>query len=113
MTKHSAAAEDPPWDHFRLRSRILSILYERFKAFPYAAMELREIEDLCATDAQTLNWNMVYLEKAGYVELGKSLEMPPYVACSATISAIGIDLVEDPYELRQRFPEQGDDCHRR
>jgi hypothetical protein len=48
---------------------------------------------------------MVYLEKCGYVELGKSVEAPPYVASTATLTAAGIDLIEDGDEFDRRFPD--------
>jgi len=91
-------------DHFSLRRCILTFLYETFKEFPYAAIELREVETQCRTDTRTLNWNMVYLEKCGYVDLGKSIDAPPYIACSVAISAAGIDLVEDKADFEKRFP---------
>jgi len=92
-------------EYLNLRRCILKTLYESFKAFPYADIELREIESHCQTDIQTLNWNMVYLEKCGFVELGKSIEAPPYIACSAMISARGIDLVENEVEFNHRFAD--------
>ena len=89
--------------HFLLRGCILHALYENFKAFPYATMEPLTIEEACGTDAATLNWNLVYLEKSGWVELGKSIDTPPYIACSITISASGIDLVENEVDFNARF----------
>ncbi len=82
-------------DHFRLRRCILERLYEIFKEYPYATAELKQIEEACQTDAKALNWNLVYLEKCGFVELGKSIECPPYIASSAALTAKGIDLIED------------------
>lgn len=90
-------------DHFRLRRCILLTLYEHFKSFPYATMEPGAIEDACGTDPQTLNWNLVYLEKNGWVELGKSIDAPPYIACSISISASGIDMVEDEAFFDAKF----------
>ena len=90
-------------DHFRLRQCILKTLYEMFIEYPYATAELRYIEERCQTDSKELNWNMVYLEKCGYVELGKSIECPPYIASSATLTAKGIDLIEDETEFKRRF----------
>ena len=54
-------------------------------------------------NSRELNWNIVYLEKCGYVELGKSIDAPPYIASSATITAQGIDLVEDENGFNRRF----------
>jgi len=55
-------------------------------------------------EAKAMNWNLVYLEKCGLVELAKAFDSPPFVACSAAITAAGIDLVEDPAAFRRRFP---------
>ena len=87
-----------------LRRCILKTLYGLFQKFPYASIELGQIAEECRTDAGALNWNIVYLEKCGYVELCKSSESPPYVASSANITAQGIDLVEDESEFKRRFP---------
>ena len=96
-------------DHFRLRRCILERLYEIFKEYPYATVELKQIEEGCQTDAKALNWNMVYLEKCGFVELGKSIECPPYIASSATLTAMGIDLIEDPAEFNRLFSRKHPD----
>jgi hypothetical protein len=93
-------------DHFRLRRCILERLYEIFKEYPYATVELRQIEEGCQTDAKALNWNLVYLEKCGFVELGKSIECPPYIASSATLTAKGINLIEDQSEFKRLFSEK-------
>jgi hypothetical protein len=90
-------------DHFRLRRCILERLYELFKEYPYATVELKQIEEGCQSDAKALNWNLVYLEKCGFVELGKSIECPPYIASSATLTARGIDLIEDPAAFKRLF----------
>jgi hypothetical protein len=79
-------------------------LYEILQDYPYASVELRQIAEDCQTDARELNWNIVYLEKCGYVELGRSSECPPYIAPSASITARGIDIVEDAGEFNRRFP---------
>jgi len=89
--------------HIGLRRCILKRLYEIFKEYPYAVIEPRQIEEDCQTNSKELNWNLVYLEKCGYVELGQSIEAPPYIACSASITAEGIDLVEDEDEFYRRF----------
>ncbi|MBW2412353.1 MAG: hypothetical protein JRF72_21345 [Deltaproteobacteria bacterium] len=100
-------------EHFRLRQCILESLYEIFKEYPYAPVELRQLEERCRTDAKTLNWNIVYLEKCGFVELGKSIECPPYIASSAALTAKGIDLIEDEAEFEKRIsgrqPGQAED----
>ena len=102
--------ERPIEAYIRLRRRILTILYDFFQDVPYGAMELRQIQESCQTTAQLLNWNMVYLEKCGYVELDRSPDCPPFIACSVSISAHGIDLVEDRNRLNSRFPvDDGDE----
>jgi len=88
-----------------LRRCMLMSLYAIFKQYPYAAVELKQLEEDCRSSTKEVNWNMVYLEKCGYVELGKSVEAPPYVASTATLTADGIDLIEDGDEFNRRFPD--------
>lgn len=90
--------------HIRLRGCILKTLYEMFRECPYAPVEPGQIMELCRTDAKELNWNLVYLEKCGYLELGRSYDSPPFIACSAALTAQGIDLVENEDEYGLRFP---------
>ncbi len=97
--KSSSKTQDP----IRLRRCIMKRLYALFQDYPYAAIELSQISEECHTNVRELNWNMVYLEKCGYVELGKSIECPPYIASSVTITADGIDLVEDENGFNIRF----------
>ena len=78
----------------KLRRSILELLFEQFMEFPYAPLEMETIAERCGADAKQINWNIVYLEKCGYVELGKSIEAPPFVACFASITERGIDLIE-------------------
>jgi hypothetical protein len=87
-----------------LRRRILELLYDRFRAFPYASTELELLEDQCNTSCRELNWNLVYLEKSGLLELAKTPESFPYVASGAALTARGIDLVEDETEFDRKFP---------
>lgn len=91
-------------DTFRLRRCLLMTLYRFFMAHPYAAMEFTALSETCEATARDLNWNMVYLEKSGYVELTRSGDCLPYVACAAAISAPGIDLVEKGRDFDERFP---------
>ena len=91
--------------HIDLRRCILLTLYAAFREHPYAPVEMREIGETCQTSAPDLNWNMVYLEKCGLVELGRGYDTPPYIAAAASISAAGIDLVEDPPAFGRRFPQ--------
>ena len=89
---------------FKLRRCILLTLYEVFKALPYASTELRDLGADCRAEPTDLNWNLVYLEKAGLIELDKSSDCAPYVSCSLSITASGVDLVENPDEFNRRFP---------
>ncbi|MGD8366058.1 MAG: hypothetical protein PVG78_00335 [Desulfobacterales bacterium] len=89
---------------FLLRRRIMEFLYERFQAFPYAFTELEAIEEACETSSRELNWNLVYLEKSGFLELAKTPDSFPYVAAGAALTARGIDLVEDENEFDRKFP---------
>ena len=91
--------------HFVLRRCILKTLYAFFKSYPFGLVELHTIGETCRTDPEQLNWNMVYLEKCGYVELDKSMDCPPYISCTAAITARGIDLIENSPELDKKFPE--------
>ena len=104
MVEEKGPAETPA--HFKLRRCILTILYEIFKEYPYAVVEPRQLEDDCCVGTAEINWNMVYLEKCGYIELGKSLDSPPFIACSAEITAKGIDLIENEDEFNTRFPDE-------
>jgi len=90
-----------------LRRNILKYLYSLFKKYPYSSIELGEIAEFCQTSAEELNWNIVYLEKHGWVELAKSIPCPPYVACSAGLTASGIDLIENTNEFNLCLPESG------
>ena len=91
-----------------LRQCILKTLYEIFKEFPYAPVELAQIKEECHTNTKDLNWNIVYLEKCGYIELSKSFSCPPFIASSAVITAKGIDIVEDESEFYKRFSVEYD-----
>lgn len=100
--EHSPSNVPPA--NLRLRRCVLETLYGIFRKYPYAVVELSQIESDCATDAEELNWNLVYLEKCGFVELGKSIQSPPYIASSVSLTAAGIDLVEDAEAFDGRFP---------
>jgi len=93
---------------FRLRRNIIELLYTHFREFPYAPLEMQMVADHCQVAPKSLNWNIVYLEKCGFVELGKSIEAPPFVACTASISEKGIDLIEDAERFDRKFPPDAD-----
>jgi hypothetical protein len=102
-----AKHDDTPRVPFALRRNVLLMLYGFFKEFPYASVEFSRIAADCDTDAKELNWNMVYLEKAGYLALSRSTESYPFVACAASLTARGIDLIENPVALNRLFPPEG------
>lgn len=82
----------------------MKMLYRIFREHPYMAVELTLIQEECDTHPNALNWNLVYLEKCDYVELGKSYDSAPYIAPFATLTASGIDLIEDTCGFNRRFP---------
>jgi hypothetical protein len=86
-----------------IRKTVLFSLYRFFTEAPYAEYELSQLAEICEADAADLNWNIVYLEKCGLVELGRSSDCPPYVSCTATITAAGVDLVETPGAVDEKF----------
>ena len=87
----------------RLRRRVIHHLYEWFKMNPLASIELRQLSETCDADAELLNWNLAYLEKKGWIELDLSIDCPPFISCSAQISADGIDLIEDATAFEAQF----------
>jgi len=91
---------------FKLRRCILELLYDMFKDVPLAQVELSHIEESCETDAQELNWNMVYLEKCGYIEINKAADCVTHVGFTAAITAAGVDLVENRSDFENRFPTE-------
>ena len=92
-----------------MRRCILLSLYQFFTAYPYASMEMSQLHETCGASPRDLNWNIVYLEKSGYVELSRSADCPPYVSCSASITGPGVDLVEDQKAFGNLFPVSGED----
>jgi hypothetical protein len=91
--------------HRQIRRCLLMALYAMFREYPYAAIELSYLQEECRVSTKDLNWNIVYLEKKKLIELDKSGDCPPYIACSVTISAAGIDLVEDKEKFNQVLPQ--------
>ncbi len=89
--------------HFELRRCILDTLYQFFREYPFGLAELHHFQEKCQCSPEQLNWNIVYLEKCGFLELDKSMDCPPYVSCTATITAKGIDLVENPAQFDKKF----------
>ena len=90
-------------DHIDLRRCILLTLYDLFREDPLAEVELSQLESTCNTNIKTLNWNIVYLERKGFVSLSPAVECLPYAACTASISGSGIDLVENEKAMQRQF----------
>ena len=88
---------------YRLRRCVISRLYEWFKQYPLASIELLQLSEACEADAETLNWNLAYLEKKGWIDLDLSIDCPPFIACTAGITAEGIDLIEDAAAFEAQF----------
>jgi hypothetical protein len=98
------ASDDGDRGHFIVRRKIMALLYDRFRAFPYAFTELETIEEVCNASVREVNWNLVYLEKSGYLELNKTADSFPLVATGAALTAKGVDLVENRTEFERAFP---------
>ena len=88
----------------QLRRCILTNLYTWFQEVPLAAVELRHLAETCQVDARELNWNIVYLEKKGWIALSHDINCPPFVSCSVELTAAGIDFVEDAVRFDSLFP---------
>ena len=94
----------PNKENFTLRRCLLATLYDLFREHPLAEVELSHLEKTCRTTLKALNWNLVYLEKKGFVSLSPAVECLPYAACTASITGSGIDLVENDEALERQFP---------
>ena len=97
---------DQPAKRIQLRRCILKNLYAMFQEYPYAAIELSYLNEMCPARVKELNWNLAYLEKKGLVELDKSSDCPPYISCTVTIGVNGIDLVENEGQFDQLYPDK-------
>jgi DNA-binding Lrp family transcriptional regulator len=89
-------------DKIKVRRRILEILYEQFVEHPYNRTTPKEFKEQLGISLRDLNYNMIYLEDKGLVELQKPLEGSLFVG--ARITYRGIDLVENEYEFDIMFP---------
>jgi len=88
-----------------IRRKILQLLYERFKDHPYGRITPKELQTTLNIGLKELQFNAIYLEEKGLVELQKPLEGTLFVGARATPK--GIDIVEDEYELDISFPTPG------
>ncbi len=91
----------------KLRRAILSELYAQFKEVPLAPVELRQLAEICGAEPPELNWNIIYLEKKGWVELSHDSNCPPFASCYVELTGAGIDLVEDAELFDKLFPIEG------
>ncbi|MCX7994478.1 MAG: hypothetical protein N3A65_01730 [candidate division WOR-3 bacterium] len=92
--------------NIEIRRKILEMVYEKFKEHPYYRITPKEFKEALNIDLKTLNFNIVYLEEKGYIELEKPLEGSLFVG--ARITSKGIDLVEDEYQFDITFPVDKD-----
>ncbi|GAH26409.1 unnamed protein product [marine sediment metagenome] len=86
----------------KIRRQILKMAYERFKEHPYYRITPKELEDALNIGFKELNYNIIYLDEKGLIELQKPLEGSIFVG--VRISSKGIDLVEDECRFDIMFP---------
>ena len=79
------------------------MLYRCFTEHPYHRITPKEFTEDLGVTQRVLDFNIVYLEEKGYVELQKPLEGSIFVG--ARITPKGIDLVEDNDKLNTLFPQ--------
>lgn len=87
-----------------IRRKILELLYESSAEHPYNRVTPKELREAMGIGLRELHFNMVYLEEKGYVELQQPLEGTIFV--TARITAKGIDIVENEYEINVLFPAE-------
>ncbi|MCK4756663.1 hypothetical protein KAS56_06995, partial [candidate division WOR-3 bacterium] len=87
-----------------IRRKILKMAYERFKEHPYHRITPKELENALNIGFKELNYNIIYLEEKGFIELQKPLEGNIFVGVRTTSK--GIDLVEDECQFGIMFPEK-------
>ena len=87
-----------------IRRRMLEILYKCYTDHPYNRITPKEFKEILNIGLKELQFNIIYLEEKGYVELSKPLEGSVFVG--ARITTRGVDLVEDEYEFNVFFPEE-------
>ncbi|NOR17419.1 hypothetical protein GQ543_06910 [candidate division WOR-3 bacterium] len=87
-----------------IRRKILKMAYERFKEHPYHRITPKELENALNIGFKELNYNIIYLEEKGFIELQKPLEGNIFVGLR--ITSKGIDLVEDKCQFSIMFPEK-------
>ena len=85
-----------------IRRKILEMLFTIFKQHPYNRITPKEFRETLNISLSDLNYNIVYLEEKGLVELQKPLEGNIFVG--ARITSKGIDLLEDEEQIDILFP---------
>lgn len=86
----------------KIRRQILEMAYDRFKEHPYYRITPKELENALNIGFKKLNYNIIYLEEKGLIELQKPLEGSIFVG--VRISSKGIDLIEDECKFGIMFP---------
>ena len=76
------------------------MLYQRFTEHPYHRITPKEFIENLGVTQEKLDFNIVYLEEKGFVELQKPLEGSIFVG--ARITTKGIDLVEDEKQFNEK-----------
>ncbi len=89
-------------EKIEIRRRILEMLYEKFTEHPYYRITPKEFKNKLKINIRELNFNVIYLEEKGLIELQKPLEGTLFVG--ARITTKGVDLVEDEYRFNMMFP---------
>ncbi len=89
-------------EKIEIRRRILEMLYEKFTEHPYYRITPKEFKNELKINLRELNYNVIYLEEKGLIELQKPLEGSLFVG--ARITTKGVDLVEDEYKFNMMFP---------
>ena len=85
----------------RLRRAILHNLYQRFREVPLAPVELGELAADLKAQRTELRWNAAYLSLAGLLTMHS---VHSGTGQGLSLTAAGIDLVEDARGLRTKFP---------
>ena len=80
------------------------MLYDRLKEHPYNRITSKEFKETLNISLKDLQFNVIYLEEKGLLELQKPLEGSLFVG--ARITPKGIDLIEDEFQMTISFPIQ-------
>lgn len=86
-----------------LRRHILCLLHEHYRANPVEMLGPEALMESLDVEKADLLFNMHYLHDHGLVEMMMGYQPPLFSAVRLT--ARGVDVVENLFELNQRFPE--------